>query len=696
MLGFMQSEATQHRGKRLAVGLSLVLALALFWHFREMPAEQLTLGTPADRYIIAQVDFSFPDIEETALLRQEAVRDMGSIYKMNPRQIQQVRTQFDMELMNNQAWRQDLEKSTFEEIHGGVDVLTKALQRSRYADARAFQKMKELKFRIADTYLIQSKDLANALVLPQKFWQQLQEKAFAGSKYQAESIQFIVDYFQKQTWNLEKAKISERNLSRWIEQRIPEQFTFVEAGTQLISPREVVTPVHLEMLKAMDETLASQRPLWDVSTLFGSLLFAFLFTGLGYLYLRIYQKQLLDSLQKLTLLVCIVILTLLLAKGAEFFILHQNAALIDQIDYPIFVPFATILICILVGFETSFFVSAFLTVILGLCLTFNREHFLIINFTCALIAMMATKGIHKRREVFAVCGKTWLFSLVIIGAFALSQETWQTSLLTGASSSFLCLLLTAILVVGLLPILEALFHVVTDMTLMEYMDPNHELLRRLSLEAPGTYQHCLVVGNLAESGARAIGADGLFCRVVTLYHDIGKLFNPHYFTENQLGGFNIHQLLTPVESAQVIIAHVPEGESLARKKGLPQSFIDIIREHHGTTLVYYFYCKQVELVGGDTSLVDERLFRYPGPKPHSKESAIIMMADTVEAASRSLEVLSEESLTAMADKLIAAKAADGQFDECQLTFEELGIVKKAIIKALLVSSHARVKYPTRT
>ena len=204
-----------------------------------------------------------------------------------------------------------------------------------------------------------------------------------------------------------------------------------------------------------------------------------------------------------------------------------------------------------------------------------------------------------------------------------------------------------------------------------------------------------MVGNIAEVAARAIGASGLFCRVSTLYHDIGKLFNPHYFTENQLGGFNIHQLLTPAESTHVIIAHVAEGEALARKYHLPQSFIDIIREHHGSTMVHYFYCKQVEQMGGDATKVNERIFRYPGPKPRSKESAIIMIADTLEAASRSMDEVTEESIAEMVDKLVAEKAEDGQFDECRLTFEELGRVKRAIVKALMVTRHLRIKYPEK-
>jgi putative nucleotidyltransferase with HDIG domain len=259
-------------------------------------------------------------------------------------------------------------------------------------------------------------------------------------------------------------------------------------------------------------------------------------------------------------------------------------------------------------------------------------------------------------------------------------------------SSALFMALTAVLVAGFLPILEYLFGVLTDMTLIEYMDPNQPLLRRLTLEAPGTYQHSLVVGNLAEMAARAIGANGLLCRVAALYHDIGKLFNPHYFTENQLSGFNIHQLLTPMESTQVIIAHVTEGESLARKHKLPESFIDIIREHHGTTLVYYFYCKQLEQLGKDPLSIQESLFRYSGPKPHSKESGIMMLADVLEAASRSLDEVTESSVTAMVERLVSEKIQDHQLEECQLSFEELSIVKRTMIRTFLVTRHLRVKY----
>jgi putative nucleotidyltransferase with HDIG domain len=234
----------------------------------------------------------------------------------------------------------------------------------------------------------------------------------------------------------------------------------------------------------------------------------------------------------------------------------------------------------------------------------------------------------------------------------------------------------------------------TDVSLIEYMDPNNDLLRRLTIEAPGTYQHSVVVGNLAEAAAVAIGANGLFCRVATLYHDVGKIETSQYFTENQLGEVNIHQLLTPGESAQAIMAHVIEGVALAREAGLPEPIIDIIKEHHGTSLVYYFYHKQLEKMGGDKSKVNEREFRYAGPKPRSKESGIIMIADSFEAASRSLDKINEETLTVLIDRIVGEKIDDGQFNQCFLTFQDLSNVKRVLIKTLLAAGHSRIKYPS--
>lgn len=362
--------------------------------------------------------------------------------------------------------------------------------------------------------------------------------------------------------------------------------------------------------------------------------------------------------------------------------------------YPLLVPLAAILICSLLTPSIATFSSGFLAVVSAFALAFDWEGFLVLNLVASIAAILSTRSLRRRKEIFVVCLKAWFYAVIAIIAlhlYANNSNYWP--IVTDTMSAGFFLLLTAILVVGFLPILETGFKVMTDVSLMEYMDPNNDLLRRLTIEAPGTYQHSVVVGNLAEAAALAIGGNGLFCRVATLYHDVGKIATSQYFTENQLGEVNIHQLLTPQESAQVIMAHVPEGVVLAREAGLPEPIIDIIKEHHGTTLVYFFYRKQVEKVGGDKEKVDEREFRYAGPRPHSKESAIIMVADSFEAASRSLEKVTEEKLMELIDRLVREKVDDGQFDQCLLTFEELSIVKRVLVKTLLAAGHSRVKYP---
>jgi putative nucleotidyltransferase with HDIG domain len=215
--------------------------------------------------------------------------------------------------------------------------------------------------------------------------------------------------------------------------------------------------------------------------------------------------------------------------------------------------------------------------------------------------------------------------------------------------------LTGALVVTIMPVLESTFGVVTDMTLLESADLSHPLLRRLNLEAPGTYRHSLAVAALAEEAALAINANPAFCRVASLYHDIGKLAQPQYFTENQFSGFNMHQLLTPLESAQVIIAHVTEGVKLAQQYELPPSLIDVIREHHGKGLVYYFYHAQIEQCRAKAIVIEECRFRYPGPTPSSRESAIIMIADSIEAAYRSLEEVSEKATSELVESIVSDK-----------------------------------------
>lgn len=682
---------------RIFLALFFLIVLTCFLHFREVRMEVLEVGTKAPRYVISQTDFFFLDEEATQTLKQEAVRDVGILFKLDENQINTFRRGLENSLIENQQWRQELQRSPFEEVYSLLESVEEFLVQARFSDERTLNKIRSMKMSMLDFFLIPSvTSQAESVVLPEALWDQLKRQLQTQKNAYPETIDYVVAAFSLHVWKLQEDFALERIVRQKVQSEIPDRFTHVEAGSQIIKTGEKVAQRHIAMLQAMKGALAKLRNFWAPLTLLDSALVALSLMVVSLFYLHFFHRDLVKSLQKMALLVTILTMTLALAKWTEHILLCHSINLIEMERFPLLVPFAALLVCVLIGSEIATVSSFFLLIVFGATLAVDYIPFLLVNFFGALATILFARRLHKRKKVFAVCGKVWLSTVPMVLAFNLgSGRVFDFNFALDLLSTFAFLGVTAILAVGLLPILEAIFHVMTDMTLMEYMDPDHELLRRLSLEAPGTYQHCLVVGNIAETAARSIGANGLFCRVATLYHDIGKLFNPHYFTENQLGGFNIHQLLTPSESTRVIVDHVREGEELARKYRLPQSVIDVICEHHGTTMVYYFYCKQVELMGGDATKVNKKMFRYPGRKPKSKESAIIMIADTVEAASRSMDELSEESIVEMVDKLVSEKAEDGQFDECQLTFEELGRVKKAMVKALMVTRHLRVKYPQR-
>lgn len=690
---FREKLKKSHLGYRILVGIICIFCLAIFLHFREARIEILEIHSNASKFVVSQIDFEFPDEESTLLIRQESLKDVGNIYKIEERQIRDVRFDFENYLVQNRGKK--LSSVTFESLYKTADAFEEVMLKSRFTDIRTLQKLKEAE---VDTtyYQVFLPDIEEeGQPIPQKIWQNLEDIAKKQQSLEEKVLHAVVTYFQKKSWNFEEDIQNQSQLRDIIQKKIPERFTRIKAGTKIVDQGEKVTTRHVAMLQAMKKALNEERSLWVPVPLLSSFLFAFIFVALSALYFKINQPELMESLQKMSLLATIVLITLIFAKLTEYALL-STAKMMELIRYPLIIPFSTILICIFLRGRVALYASTFLAIILSITLAVDHSRFLIINLITSLVVIICTKSLRKRKEVFVVCAKTYLSTIPVLIAFNLSSNTlWSVSLSWDLLSALIFMFLSSILVVGLLPILESSFKVMTEMTIMEYMDPNNELLRRLTLEIPGTYQHCLVLGNLAEAMAQSIKADGLFCRVATLYHDIGKLNNPQFFTENQQGGVNIHQLLTPLESAQVIISHVKDGEMLAKKYRLPPTFIDIIKEHHGTTLVYYFYWKEVELKGGNVEEVDGEKFRYPGPKPDSKESAIIMLADTVEAASRSLPEFHEQSLTELVNRLVKERIDDGQLEECALTFKELGTVKKTLVKTLLHIYHARVKYPEK-
>ena len=681
---------------RLFIGLLSLICIFLFIHFREVKVETLELGSTASSYVVAQTDFDFPDDEATAILKQEALRDLGPIFSLNHKVLFQVRYDFEYYLIHDTLWKEKLKETSLEDLYKQTDALVAFLKKLLFADITTLKKMQKFNISVKDFMVFTPAKEEKEIELPHEYWVRLEEVFLKENAFSKPEINFIFKFFASKKWALNQDEQAENKLKSKIENSIPQKYTEIKAGTRIIAGGEKVTTRHIAMLAAMKQSLSEKRNLLTPFNIIGNLIFSFVFIVLSFLYLRIDQADVLKSLQKLSLLVCIAILTLTFAKVTEYVLLQNSSTLLESVRYPVIVPFAAFLLSILFNPRLALFGTVFLTILLAITLMVDLTQFLVINLIAALIVVVSSASMRKRKEVFHVCAKCLLGIVPIILAFhLLSEKFWTFSLIQDIGLSMLFMLIISVLVMGILPLLESLFHVMTDITLMEYMDPSNELLKRLALEMPGTYQHSLVLGNITEAAGVAIGANALLCRVATLYHDIGKLSNAHFFTENQPPGVNIHQLLTPAESAQVIIAHVKDGVALAKKYRLPQPFIDIIQEHHGTMLVYYFYHQELEKQGGDASKIDESLFRYTGPKPYSKESAIIMLSDSVEAASRSIEKPTEEEIVKLVSKVVKERIDDNQLEECNLTFEELMIIKKTLVKILLVSHHIRVKYPEK-
>jgi hypothetical protein len=276
------------------------------------------------------------------------------------------------------------------------------------------------------------------------------------------------------------------------------------------------------------------------------------------------------------------------------------------------------------------------------------------------------------------------------------RDSFTLRLIGGATWYGFCAILAGILMTGLLPFIGRLFDVQTDIRLLELGDAAHPLLQELVRRAPGTYNHSITVASIAEAAAEAIGGNGLLVRVGAYFHDIGKMLKPAYFIENQAGD-NRHESLMPAMSTLVIIAHVKDGADLARQHRLPQSIIDFVEQHHGTTLVEYFFHEATKRreQDPDSSDVDETSFRYPGPKPQTQEAGVLMLADASESACRALTDPAPARIEHLVQELAMKRLLDGQFDDCGLTLKQLHAIEDSLVKSLTAVYHGRVKYPNQ-
>jgi len=395
-----------HFTKRLIVAILFFIALAAFLHFREVRMEVIEQGTIAESYIIAHVDFAFPDEEATLVIKQQSVRDIGAIYRIKEKQLRQIRFDFESHLLTRSDWRDKLKQATFDELYRGADAIEDVLSHARFTSSRTLQKMKDYGLSTEDYYLYTLENLQEPTVLPKTFWNKVREKAFISGNFSPETASFILDSFEKQTWTLQQDGAAERSLRQVVQEKVPDQYTQVTAGDHIIDPGERITGRHLAMLQSMKDAIAKERNPFAIRTIFGSLLLSLLFTILSVIYFRINHPQILNSIQKMTLLVTIVILTLIFSKIAEYLLVNKAIYLIDIFRYPIIVPFASVLILVLVGGEVALFGSAFLSIIIGVTLAIDHDRFLILNLIASWVAILFARNMHKRKEVFFCSGES--------------------------------------------------------------------------------------------------------------------------------------------------------------------------------------------------------------------------------------------------------------------------------------------------
>jgi len=415
----------------------------------------------------------------------------------------------------------------------------------------------------------------------------------------------------------------------------------------------------------------------------GTVIIVSAFYFLLYLFLLHFRKEILDVSRKILFILCVIMA----------FVIVTRLVVSPVMDKRIFIiPFALIPILIRTFYDARLALFILLiTLMLSGFLVPDPFDFVLINLISGIVAILSLSDINRKYKlVFSALMVTITYIVIFLAIVIRERGTFTVSELWGLK----WFIGNGLMILSGYPIIsffEKRFYFLSDTTMLELSDSDAPILRRLSEDAPGSYQHSLQVANLAEAASRAVGANVLLARTGSLYHDIGKIASPQYFIENQSYENSPHHDLDPIHSSRFIIKHVEEGVLLARRYKIPVQIIDFIRTHHGTTKAYYFYKKHLEKVKNGTSNDEE--FIYKGPKPFSREMAIVMMADAIEAASRTLDKYTEDSIGELVERTILIQEQDDQFSDSPLTFKDITEIKAVFKKRLLNMYHTRIVYP---
>ena len=426
----------------------------------------------------------------------------------------------------------------------------------------------------------------------------------------------------------------------------------------------------------------------------GGTLISFVLLFVLYRDIMRYKPTYLNNYSMLVLLSLMIIGTLVTGRIFGYFLtsLMKGLGTADTRIALYGIPIASgaMFVTLLFDFHTAITFSFTVSLLAGYWL--QDAFFPVYTFTSSLTAAFSVIRCKKRSAILRGGFYIIIVNICLVMIYLISRGELFTSITPAAVMFAVFSGITVSAIVSLiLPLFEYIFKITTDISLLELLDLNQPLMKMLMINAPGTYHHSVIVGNLVESAAEVVGVNPLLARVSSYYHDIGKAKMPEYFVENQGGGPNKHDRLTPHMSSMIITNHVKEGVELAKQYKLPQSIIDIIRQHHGNTVLTYFYQKAKDM--GHDQMPDEDVYRYPGPKPQTRVAALVMMADAVEAASKVLIDPTPARISALVEKIINHIFLEGQLDECELTLKDISEIKKRFIYILTGILHKRIDYP---
>ncbi len=455
-------------------------------------------------------------------------------------------------------------------------------------------------------------------------------------------------------------------------------------NTLIVSEGEPVTEQQLALLEDLG-LIRGQRA--DYAGYIGLFILLFVVFIVVAIYVYIFVNEVFEKPNLLLLMGLIFIVTLIFSIAATYF----SGFLIP-------VAMGVILITVMFGYKLAVIINLCLALMVGL-ITGGDFSFILVSLLGGLVSIYAVTRLSQRSDLaragFYVAltnGVVIIATYLFFGNVSLETDSlinFSYSMIAGFGNG----IFSSVVAIGMLPFLESLFGVTTAITLLELSNPNHPLLKQMLLKAPGTYYHSMMVSNLAEAAAESVQADALLARVGSYYHDIGKLKRPYFFSENQLSGENPHTKLSPNLSSLIIGAHPKDGVEMGRKHRLPEMILDIAAQHHGTSMISFFYQKALE--NNEREDVMAEKFRYEGPKPQTKEAAIIMLADAVEAGVRSLSKPSSSRVETMIKRMIKDKLDDGQLDQCDLTLKEIDKISEAFVYIMSGIYHSRIEYPEK-